>query len=94
MAQRRENFFKTVSASCWNLTGLMPVIPKKPVMVQHCKDSFEKSFGSVVARSPEFNGFNSRIIPLWRSIAKTFSREFLRSLFPMLEFDGFNSFSS
>jgi hypothetical protein len=56
MAQRRENFFKTVSASCWNLTGLMPVIPKKPVMVQHCKDSFEKSFGSVVARCSNLTG--------------------------------------
>jgi len=25
----------------------------------------------------EFNGFNSRVSPLWLSITKTFSREFL-----------------
>jgi len=31
------------------LTGLMPVIHKKPVMAQHCKDSFEKSFEPVSA---------------------------------------------
>jgi len=42
----------------------------------------------------EFNGFISRIIPLWRSIAKTFSREFLSSLCPVLEFNGFNSLIS
>jgi len=52
-------------------------------MAQHHKD-FLREFLNLVLK---FNGFNLRITPLWRSIARTFSRKVWNDPCPVLEFN-------